>query len=271
MATDTSATEALLRLYGLQSLIPWAKQKMQEGASQAQVELEMQDQPAFKQRFWVIDKMRAQGRPVPTPQDIFNYEEQWRSIAVAGGLPVAYQARDNAQRFMEQGVAVTEAQQRVQDGYVKVLANPVIADTFQNYYGVSRGGLAAFFIDGDNALPHLEQQVTAATIGAQGQARGFGLDVGRAEQLAQFGVTGDQAHQGFDQLDQMRHLFDETISEKANLTAQQEGVGAVFGMDATSADVLAQRANERKAAFAGSSDATSSREGITGLGTARNH
>ena len=72
--------------------------------------------------------------------------------------------------------------------------DPAIQKNFQEYYpGVTKTDLISYFLAPDETLPLLKTKVNAAEIGAAAGYQGLGIGVGRAEELAKFGESYEQA------------------------------------------------------------------------------
>jgi hypothetical protein len=262
--------EAILTRYGLSSLMDWMKGQIIAGVPLPQLQIDLYQQPAFRERYWVIDRLVEQGRAPMSADQVLEAEEQWRNIAVAADLPPFMREGQYMQEALAHGNSVAEMQERVNEGFRKVNENPVVRAAFRQYYPTD-GLLASVFIDENVPEPELMKMVHAAQFGGEGEMRGFGIDRGTAERYATLGITQEAAHQGFETLKASESLFNETISEKQNLIAEQEGLAAVFGTDATSSRVVQRRAQEREAAYAGSEEAAKTREGVVGLGGQKAH
>lgn len=262
--------QSVLQQYDLQALSSFVWDGLVSGASEQAMAVDIYDQPAFKQRFWVIDARRAAGLPPVSPADVLNYEDSWAQIARGAGFPPSFSGRDIAQKLMAGDVSVAEAKQRVDDGFVQLTqAPPEVRNAFSTYFGhQGDNALAAFLTDPELALPDLERMVGAAQIGGRGQQHGYTIDSALAQQLARQGVSAAQAEQGFSQIDQERHLFEQTISEQAPLTAET-AIEGKFGLSGTAEEQVRRVAAQRQADFSGNPGAASDQAGVTGVGQAR--
>lgn len=261
----------LLDRFDLGGLTAWAWSEILAGASTSKIQMDLYEQQAFKDRFPVIQARLDAGLPPVSPMEVVTYEDQWRQLAISAGMPPSFLGRDIAQAAMTKDISVAELQSRVNDGYVRVAQHPELAAQFDQYFGTGKGNaaLASVFIDPDRALPDLERMVAEADLGASAHGYGFDLSEQTARGIFGHGVSADQGHQGFAQLDQERQLLSETIDEKNDITTEQ-GVEAVFGMNETSAEALRRRAAQRQSQFTGSDTAAGSEQkGITGLGSAK--
>lgn len=265
-----ASIQAQLQVYGLSSLISWARDEIVAGVPPEQFQLDLRQQKAFKDRFWIVDELRRQNRPPMSIDQILEYEDQWVGIASAGGLPNSFNTREYAQKAIAGGNSIGEMADRVNKGYVQVNNYPSVQAAFREFFPHD-GLLAAIFIDDKITEPELEQMVTSAQIAAEGRQLGFAIDRTTATRLAGLGVTTQMADTAFDTLDKSRGLFTETISEQRDLAAEQEGLNAALGLDATSTRAVTRRAQERQAAYAGSDEAATEREGVVGLGRQTPH
>lgn len=261
----------LLAAYGLSGLSGWIEGKLRTGASEAEITLELPDQPAFQARFPVIAARRAAGLTPVNVADVLNYEKSAREMFRAAGLTSA--SLTNAtylQGLMAQDVSVAELQGRVQNGLLKVtMAPPEVRVAFGNYFGTSGdAALAQLFLNPAQAAPELEKMAQTAVAGGIGARFGVQLAQGIAREIADTGVSDAAIWQGFGQLDTIRSLFDETISETQDLTIEGEGVAATFGTRPGAADSLQRRAMTRVNQFKGGGGAGMTQDGVVGLGVA---
>jgi hypothetical protein len=118
-------------------------------------------------------------------------------------------------------------------------------------------------------VPLLETQVAAATFGGVALEFGVGVTAERALRVGRTGTDQDQARRGFQQLDEKRAMFGETIDEREDLTLEQEGIDSVFGLGGPGARKLQRRAEERTATTGGGGRAAATEEGARGLGSTR--
>jgi len=261
---------AALAQYGLQSLADWAWKQYTKGESTDQIFLDLRDRPEYKARFPAMEELSKQGHALTEAQYIAQ-EQQYAQIMHASGLPPGfYDKPEDFAALFTSNLSPSEVQSRVTNGFAAVAtAPPEVRAEFEKLYGASGdSALAAWFLDPDKAEPVLEQQAAAAVIGGTGVRFGIDASKGTLEQLAQQGVTADQAQTGFQTLNKESGLFNENIDETQNLDIAKQGVGAQFGLDATSFLAVQQRQQERQAAFQGSGGAAATAKGAVGLGEA---
>lgn len=255
-----------------QQLADWAWQQIQQGASSAEVTDGLYQHPIFKAAFPEFVARQQQGLPVSV-QDIMDYRQGFSDLVNYYGLGQVYNTadvKDLTAQLITNNVSISEASDRITKGFNEIQnAAPEAQQIFGEWYGPSsQAALAAYFLAPDHALPNLERQVQAAEIGGAGARFGFGVGQGLADTLARSGVSQSQALQGFQQVDYLRPLFDETVSETQDFTPLEEGVGAVFGTEAGAQGKLQRRLDTRKADLAGSGGAFVTDKGVVGLGSA---
>lgn len=175
--------QALLKEYGLESLAPEVLKFLQDGYSQEQVSFLIQDTDAYRKRFAGNELRRNAGVPVLSPAEYLETERSYRQIMETAGLPAGfYDSPDDFAKWIGGDVAPTEVQNRVNlavDAAERM--NPANKLAFQEYYGIQSKDLAAYFLDQQRALPLLERQARAVTIGG---ASGLSINKERAERLA---------------------------------------------------------------------------------------
>ena len=90
----------ILNQYGLGSLTTWALEKLRQGASEAQILIELYDQPAFKQRFPAIDARKQNGLTPISPAEILEYEQRVNQLLRMAGLGTMFGGSVNAQNCL---------------------------------------------------------------------------------------------------------------------------------------------------------------------------
>lgn len=261
----------LLQTYGLSGMEGWIKDKLIGGASEAEVTLELFDQPAFKARFPVIEQRRAAGLSPVSAAEVIEYEQRGREILRMAGISSGELTSNSyLQNLMLNDVSAAELSTRVQDGLVRVQsAPPEVKVAFGAYFGTTGdAALAQLFLDPTVAAPELEKMATTAMAGGIGARFGVQIAEGIAREIADTGASDQAIWQGFAALDNIKNLFAESISERQDLTAAGEGVGAVFNTQAGSAQALESRRLSRTSAFQGGGGAAAGEQGVFGLGVA---
>jgi hypothetical protein len=199
-----SIVRTMLAQWGLSSLEQHVATMLQDGDPQEIVVAKLRDTQEYKTRFAANAQRMAKGLAPLSEGEYIATEQSYREVMRSYGLPQGfYDSQDDFQRFLAADVSPQEMRDRV------VLA----AERYQGAdegtkrqftrFGFTPGEAVASILDPDAALPVLRQKITAASIAAEAAAS-FGNDqrltTDRALELAQQGVTEEQARRGFGEL-----------------------------------------------------------------------
>ncbi len=182
-----------LRMWGLEELAPDVLALLQDGKTEDQIPVLLQQTEAYKKRFSANATRIKNGLAALSPAEYLSVERSYRQILSANGMPTGfYDSPSDFADWIGKDVAPTEVQQRV--GFAVDAAQRLDEGTkraFQEFYNVGMGDLAAFFLDQDRALPLVQKQARAARIGGIGYNDGatFGRDI--AEHLATSTIVSD--------------------------------------------------------------------------------
>ena len=146
------------------------------------------------------------------------------------GLPAA--ATDNALlgQLIGKDVSPAETQMRVNAAMAALQSeDPQVIAQLQSQYGLTQGALALHLLSPDIAANVIQQQVTAAQIGAEAARQGTNIQYGgtgplSAMGLAAQGVTQAQAAQGFGTIAQQLPAT-QTLAARYNPYVAPEQVG----------------------------------------------
>ena len=270
-ATAILASELASWGFGNDAIL-WAAQQIQSNNSIDQILYSLRQQDFYKKSiFGQVDAARSQaGLPAMTEAQILSYKDYAIGVAQQAGLPQGFITDSELTQLMGMDVSTAELDARVTQGYQAALkAPPDVLSQLQQYYGITPGHLAAYYLDPTRALPLLQQQFTAAQIGANATRTGYGaVDQNTAMYLAQLGTTDAQAKTGFTDLAKQAQLFNALPGSGEQGIAQQIQLGAEFGGNAQDQQQIAQRAQQRTAVFQGNYKfAETQNRGITGLGS----
>ena len=273
-AVGTNAQNLITQVladYGLQSLGDWAWQEITSGATSAQMLLDMQQTPQFKQRFPGIAIRQQKGLPAISPADYVNYEDSMTQLEHQYGLPKGiYTSQSAIGEAIGNDVSINEIQDRIENGYSQVAtAPPQVRSAFAQMFGpAGDGALAAYMMDESRATPVLEQQVVAAQLKGTAGMASVDLNSKIAMQLAQAGVTQSQVQTAAGNVAQQASLFNQNPGE-VNAPTQTQGIEAQLGTNALAAEEVAQAQSGRQAAFKGGGGAESDQYGAQGRGAAQ--
>ena len=256
--------------YGLGALVAPLQDFIVQGLSPAEFTLRLRDTDAYKKRFAANQQRIARGLRALSEAEYIGLEDQYQNVMRNYGLPANYYTRgdmgrqEGFEKFIAGDVSAAELEDRIQTAQNRVInAAPEVSRALREFYpGITNGDILAYALDPDKALTDIRRKVTAAEIGAGAMQAGLATGVARAEELGRFGVTGEQARQGFatiaEFLPSAQKLSDiyrkQGLGEFTQATAEQE----VFGIaGAAEAGRKRRKLTElEQAQFAGSSGMT---------------
>ena len=209
---QVSATEQVnstFQAYGfsgqdLQQLTQFSWNEITSGTPVSQVALDVQNLPAFENRFPGLKERTAAGYDAMQVSDYLAYETAATQQARALGLPDGFMTKQEIGTLIANNVSPTELSDRLNNVYVVANnANQAVKDQLKAYFGydITPGGLAALALDPKKAEPLLQQQVTAAQLGGAGVQAGLGaVTEPVAMQIAQTGITQAGIQSGIGQI-----------------------------------------------------------------------
>ena len=191
--------------YGLSALVEPLKGFIISGASPAELTIQLQNTDAYKKRFAANEQRIAKGLAALSPAEYVAIEDQYQNIMRNYGLPESYYAKDTMgtqagfQTLLANDVSATELEDRVLTAQNRVKnANPEVAQALKAFYpDITNGDILAYTLDPSKGLDAIKRKVTAAEIGGAAIAQGLTAGVTRAEELAGYGVTKQQAQEGY--------------------------------------------------------------------------
>lgn len=269
-ASAKAIIAATLDEYGLGGLADRAWQMYLQGEPIEQVMLEIRKTPEYQHRFAGMAELQKKGRAISEAQYI-DLERQYVSLFRAAGLPAGfYDSPDDFASFIGKEVSPQEMGQRLDVARQAVYEEPPgVRDELQRLYGLDEGGMMAFLLNPNKALPVIQQQLRAGESGYAAKAAGYGaLTVQEAEQLGYTDRSFDQLTAGFDQLARESELFAPIIGEQGDTIDRQTQLDATFGGNTAAQRRIERRARERAAAFQGGGGFSATQGGVSGLGSA---
>lgn len=259
----------LLGQWGLGGLTDWAMGQLGDG-NVALIPALIRQTDEYKARFSGNEMRRAAGLNVLSEAEYLNLENTYRSIMHSYGIPSgAFDTQSYLAGLIAGDVSPNEVNDRLRIYADAAYNAPTeVRDALQRLYGVSEGGLTAFFMDPERALPLLEAEYKAAGVASASSRAGYGdLSLATSERIASLG--GDMnSLSTFSTLNRSQELFSSMTSEVSGPTfsKEQAAIGA-FGGDAGTWDVIERRGKERSAAFQGGGSFAENRSGVVGLGS----
>jgi len=225
--------------YGLEGLVEPLKGLIQENVSPSEFAVRLRQTEPYKKRFAANAARIGKGLRALSEAEYLTLEDSYQNIMRNYGLPASYYAKgdmgrqEGFEKFIGGDVSAAELEDRIQTAQNRVInAAPEIATTLKSFYpDITNGDILAYALDPDKAITEIRRKVTAAEIGGAATMAGLAADRARAEELGRFGVTSEQARQGFRAVaevaprgGQLAEFYRQTPYTQA--TAEQE----VFGL-----------------------------------------
>ena len=233
--------------------------------------IEVRRTPQYARRFPGMAARQAAGAPAITEAEYIAMERGYEDVMRRAGLPTGfYDSTDDFAQFIGNDISVSELSTRVQQGYQAVAqADPSVLATMRQFYGVTDGELAAYFLDPTKAESVILQQVGTAQIGAAAAREGFGqaADRAAAERMQRFGVTGEEASQAFSMLNRSRELLTPLERGETALDVTETALGLTGRGGTEAAQRLATQQRRRVARFEGGGRFATTGQEVTGLRT----
>jgi hypothetical protein len=191
--------------YGLGSLVEPLKGLIVSGPSEAELTLALRQTDAYKKRFAANAQRLASGLRALSEAEYLSLEDGYQSIMRNYGLPASYYTKDDMgrqagfEKFIAGDVSPTELEDRVVLAQQRVLnAAPEVTTALKQFYpDITNGEILAYTLDPSKGLADIKKKITAAEIGGAALGAKLGATVGRAEELARYGVTAESARAGF--------------------------------------------------------------------------
>lgn len=182
---------------GLAALVEPLRNLIQENVSPSEFAVKLRQSDAYKARFIANEERLKKGLRVLQPREYIAVEDSYRQVLRSYGL----QQFDNdtyVQQFIANDVSASELSDRVSMAVQRVQnADPAIARTLRDYYGIGQTDLVAYVLDPNQQLQKIQRQVAAAEIGSAARLQGLEPGVGVSEQLAAQGITQAEAQRGY--------------------------------------------------------------------------
>ena len=191
--------------YGLASLVEPLKGLITSGASPAEFTIRLRESEPYKKRFSGNAQRISNGLAAIDEATYLATEDKYQALMRNYGLPSSYWSKDEmgTQKgftdLIGNDVSAVELEGRLQTAQNRVVnANPEIAYALKAFYpDINNGEILAYVLDPKNGLDAINRKVTAAEIGGAALSQGLTTSAAGAENLASYGVTKDQAQQGF--------------------------------------------------------------------------
>jgi hypothetical protein len=257
--------------YGLGGLVAPLRGLIESGINPAEFTIRLRETDAYKKRFAANASRIQKGLRALSEAEYIGLEDQYQDVMRRYGLPDTYYTRgemgrqEGFEKFIGGDVSPVELEDRIQTAQRRVLnAPPQVTDALKQFYGaeLGSGDILAYVLDPDKAIENIKRKVTAAEIGAGAMQAGLATGVSRAEELQRFGVTGEQARQGYQTIggflpraSQLGDIYSKQgLGAYTQTTAEQEVFGTTGAVDAERK--RRQLAQLEQAQFGGSAGTT---------------
>jgi hypothetical protein len=268
-ATKVKASDRLKAMFdavGLGSLAPFIDKRIMEDASEESVLLELYDQPEYQARFPGMKALRAKGKTI-TEAEYIKDEKAFTQTARFFDVPVGfYDTPDDFGKLIGNLVSPKEFQDRLQVGQdLGRSMSPGLRTQLQELYNIGEGGITAYVLDSERALPLLQKQAKAAQFVGFGRERGFkleGMTAAQAEQIvgteAYSKLSAQQMQTALSQASQLRQTQSRLTGIEGEVYNENEALQAVIEGSPEALLASQKRAQREGARFGGGSGLTGS-------------
>jgi hypothetical protein len=196
----------ILRQYGMESLANDIIKYKEDGLPTDELFIKLRTESgAYKRRFAANEQRLAKGLRALSEAEYLAKEDAYQDVMRRYGLPETYYTKgelgrqEGFEKLIAGDVSAAELEDRIGVAYNRVINAPSeVRDMLKAYYpDITNGDILAYTLDPTKAIEGIRRKVTAAEIGAGAAQAGLKTDVQRAEELARFGITGQQARTGF--------------------------------------------------------------------------
>jgi hypothetical protein len=190
---------------GVGALVPDLKTFIEEGISGPEFTLRLRQTEAYKKRFAANAQRVAKGLRALGEAEYVSKEDAFQDVMRRYGLPETYYSRgelgrqEGFEKLLANDISDVELEDRISTAQKRVInANPEVTQALKTFYpGISQGDILAYALDPTKAIEDIKRKITAAEIGGAAVRAGLGTSVADAEYLQRYGVTKEQADQGY--------------------------------------------------------------------------
>lgn len=222
---------------------------------------DLQNTQAFKKRFPGFQQRISNGYNAISLGDYLRLEDEYHRTLQHFGLPVGfYDDPSDFGNFIANNIAPAEIESRARLAFnAAQQVDPTMRRLMSEFYGLTTGDVAAYFLDPNRALPLAERQYQSAGIAAAAARNGFSVSsMSRYEDLLDKGVTAEQAQSGYGTVRALRDSVGRTAGVYGERYDQTDAENDVFFNNSEKRRrIIAQEA----ATFGGSSSGTAGSTG----------
>ena len=252
--------------YGLETLAGFISRRILADVSEDMLMLELYEQPEYKLRFPGMESLRGKGKTI-TEAEYMKDEKAFAQTARFFDIPVGfYDSADDFGKLIGNLVSPKEYQDRLQVGQDLARSmSPGIRTQLQELYNVGEGGITAYVLDPEKALPLIQKQAKAAQFVGFGREKGFkleGVTAAQAEQLAgteaYAKLSAQQLQTALGQAAQLRQTQSRLTGIEGQVYNENEALKAVIEGSPEAILASQQRAQREGARFGGGAGVTGS-------------
>jgi hypothetical protein len=196
---------AQFQQYGLGALVEPLKALITDDTSEGELTLLLRQTEPYKKRFAANAARIGKGLRALSEAEYLTLEDSYQKVMRNYGLPASYYVKgdlgrqEGFEKFIAGDVSAAELEDRIMTAQNRVINAPseVTAALKQFYPDINNSDILAYTLDPEKGLADIKRKVTAAEIGGAALGAKLATDVGRAEELAKFGVTAQQAREGY--------------------------------------------------------------------------
>lgn len=199
------------------------------------------------------------------PSDYINTENSYKAVMTRAGLDAAHMDPTKLAALIGADVSPSEVNQRINAAMTALTSeDPYVVQQLQQQFNLTNGDLVGHLLDPATQASVIQNKVTAAQIGAEASRSGTDVNAQYSYQLANQGITQQQAQQGFQSIAQqlpgtqaLANRYQGYINEGQAGQALQTGTfGAQGSMTQAQAEAELKRLQTQEvSSFSGSSGA----------------
>lgn len=266
---DTRDAFALLKVeferYGLGELADVISGYMRSGLTSGEAVLKLRQTPQYLARFAGNTARVKAGLNALSESEYLALENSYTETLKAYGQ-IGVLGMDTATRRTKMAnliggdVSPVEFKDRISNVVDRVVnSDPAIKTTLKSFYNIQDEDLVSYFLNPDENLPKLKEKVTSAEIGAAATSQGLKTSRDAAVALAQFGVTKEQAQEGYQAIGAILPTATKLGEIYKDAYTQDIAEQEVFKKLASAQRKRQQLASQEEASFSGSSGVLRSR------------
>jgi len=168
----------MLRDWGLESLGPEVLRMLQDGYTQNQIPILLQDTDAYKQRFAGNQVRRANGLSVLSPAEYLQVERSYRQVLSQAGLPPGfYDQASDFTKWIGGDVSPMEVQHRADEAIDAAYRADDNTKAVWSSMGIQPMDMVGWILDGDRGRAELNRIVHGGRIAGAAAGYGVGLSL----------------------------------------------------------------------------------------------